>query len=97
MWIGSVIEDDEVPQPLHNNVFERVAAIAEAQGPLPEAVEQLRRAEQATVRLVESLPDEVMARKAEPLILAMNLATYESHTRQHIEEIKALVEQARAR
>jgi uncharacterized protein YndB with AHSA1/START domain len=97
MWIGSVIEDDEVPQPLHNNVFERVAAISEAQGPLPEAVEQLRRAEQATVRLVESLPDEVMARKAEPLILAMNLATYESHTRQHIEEIKALVEQARAR
>lgn len=94
-WIASIIEDDEIPQPLHNNVFERVAAVTDVHGPLPELLEQLRRAERATLNLIESLPDEVMARKADRLILAISLESYEDHTRQHIEEMKSLVAAAR--
>jgi hypothetical protein len=36
-----------------------------------------------------------MARKADRLILAISLESYEDHTRQHIEEMKSLVAAAR--
>jgi uncharacterized protein YndB with AHSA1/START domain len=94
-WIASMLEDAEEAQPFHNNVFERVAATTEVHGPLPDLVEQLRRTEQATLLLIESLPEEMLARKADLMSLAVSLGTYEVHTRQHIEEMKSLVAKAR--
>jgi uncharacterized protein YndB with AHSA1/START domain len=93
-WIASMIEDAEEVQPFHNNVFERVAATAEVYASLPEVLEQLRRAERATLQLVESLPDETLAHRADLMILAISLESYEDHTRQHIDEIKSLVARA---
>ena len=94
-WIASIVEDREVAQAFNNNVFERVEAIAEVHWPLPELIEQLRRAEAATVRFIETLPDEVMARKSDFLLLALNVNGFEDHTRLHIEEMKSLVSKAR--
>ncbi|HET9496593.1 MAG TPA: SRPBCC domain-containing protein [Chloroflexia bacterium] len=94
-YIASLIEDDQAPVNFHSNVFERVSAITQVQGTVPELVEQFRRALEASALMVESLPEETMARKAGIMNLAVILGGFEDHARGHIEEMKALVAKAR--
>jgi uncharacterized protein YndB with AHSA1/START domain len=95
-WIASVIEDDQPARLFHSNVFERVGAITDVQGTLPELVEQVRRTLEASMLMVESLPEAVAGRKSDLMQLAVVLTSFEDHTRQHIEEMKSLVAKARA-
>jgi len=96
-WIASIIEDVDVEQPFHTNTNERVRSLVEAYSPLPVLLEELRRSQEATAAIIAMLPEKVVERRHLYAQIGLNTVTFDMHHRQHFEEIKALIEEARTK
>ena len=88
VWIASMCEDVDVEQPYHSNSPERLLAITKVYSPLSVLVEELKRDEALTVELAASMSEETAGHKHWFNQVAGWLTTFETHHREHFEEIR---------
>lgn len=89
-WIAEVLEaDDPVEAP--GNVSARMDAIVDTLGTVPALIEEWARNLEITARMVEVLPPESAARKADYWKIGHNLLQPEEHVRDHVEQMRAAV------
>jgi len=86
-WITSLVTGQESVEFL-DNVDARYSAMTAVYS-LPEMLEAMRRAEAETVALVAALPPEFVAHKARYWRLGYNLLQPDSHTFDHLEQMRA--------
>ncbi|MGH2605708.1 MAG: hypothetical protein ACRDG5_03885, partial [Anaerolineales bacterium] len=86
-WIAEVLEaDDPVESP--GNVGVRMDAIVDTLGTTAALLEELERNFAITARMVEALPPESSARRADYWKIGHNLLQPEDHVRGHLEQIR---------
>lgn len=95
LWMAALIEDADVEQPFHSNGLERMAAIVTAYPALPALIEELKRSHALTAALAAAIPEETAAHKHSYYPLAQWLTTFAPHHREHFNEIRTLIAEAR--
>jgi len=95
-WIYAVVDDTDTNAPFYSNELGRVRAVATVDATIPTLLAQLKRAQAITVAQVKAMPAEAQAHKHQYNLLAGWLTTFQTHFREHIAEISALAQAARA-
>ncbi len=94
-WIAGTIEEADMENVFQSNSKERVTAIVAVYPSIAVLLEELRREEALTVAMIATLPAKTFAHKNFIYQLADWMTNFPDHTREHIGEIKKLVETAR--
>jgi uncharacterized protein YndB with AHSA1/START domain len=94
VW-GMVGGEDNVPWP-DNNPAQQIGILAACPS-LVSLVKEFKQAEASTAATIAHLPATFLARKATYIRLGLNTLGFSEHTREHIAQIQAAVESARAK
>jgi len=95
VWITTMLEDFDLLQAFHTNETPRIMCLVSAYPTVPVLFEELRRNEAITLAMVEALPAEVAGRKHLFRQVAQWLTGFDTHTKEHIGQIRKLLEAAR--
>ena len=96
LWMSAIIDDTDTNGPFYSNEPTRMAAIASVHGTVPALLVQLKNAEAVTEAHVAAMPPAIQAHKHQYNLLAAWFTTFQTHTREHIAEITALIKAARS-
>ena len=94
MWIAALAEGDEPENVYHSNNLLRLQAITSVYPTLSTLAEEQKRTGAVTLAMLETLPDKLVAHKADWYDLAYSLIDLVDHRRSHYTETKMLAEAA---
>jgi uncharacterized protein YndB with AHSA1/START domain len=95
-WTYAVVEDLDTNAPFYSNDHGRMKAFVSVHDTIPALLDQLKRTQAVTVAQVAAIPPEAQAHKHQYNLLVGWLTAFQTHFREHIAEIQALAQAARA-
>ncbi|HVG00012.1 MAG TPA: SRPBCC domain-containing protein [Chloroflexia bacterium] len=95
--IGNFVADAPDDPAYYANDLLRLRPLAAAHGGIAALAEELKRSQQVTAEMLANMPAPASKRKRNVFRLGLGYAGFAEHTRDHFNEIRALVEAARAR
>lgn len=93
-WIGTLVDGDEILG-FSANLFQRAAALAATYPTNADMLDELRRSRVETVKLVRMLPEAFVANKGSYHRMGTTLLTYDTHDREHFNQMRAAIKAAR--
>jgi uncharacterized protein YndB with AHSA1/START domain len=95
--IGNLVADATDDPAYYANDLLRLRPMVAAHGSIAALAEELKRSQQVTAEMLANMPAPASERKRNIFRLGLGYAGLTGHTREHLAEIRALVEAARAR
>lgn len=95
--IGNFVADAPDDPAYYANDLLRLRPLAAAHGSIAALAEELKRSQQVTAEMLANMPAPASKRKRNVFRLGLGYVGFAEHTRDHFNEIRALVEAARAK